>query len=188
MKKLFIIVLIFIILLSGCQEKELSNIIEKSDLTKEDKKILKIEKIHKNSSVFDYKFDKKYKSVEIWLEVYEKGKIIKQRNRAFSNIKDNDGQIFIGVDYDDKYNWLISHQNSEDVMKYSFKTDDKFLKNTSYKKEFYLLKREKIKENSPILLKAYLFSNGNINLSNKDKLKNNLEKFDYAYLIKIKFN
>jgi hypothetical protein len=76
MKKLLTTILLFIAIVSGCDESDSENSITEAKLTDREAAIL--DTLAEKSFAFDYK-SSDYKEVAIWLEKYESGEIVDEK-------------------------------------------------------------------------------------------------------------
>jgi hypothetical protein len=89
-----LIMTLFLFVLSACDGNNSNlklNTVSNSKLTEKEQVILST--TTDQSFVFDFRADDSYKEVSVWVEKYEKGKLVEENNRMTSEIKNN-GMIF----------------------------------------------------------------------------------------------
>ncbi|MFF2753942.1 hypothetical protein ACFVR1_09370 [Psychrobacillus sp. NPDC058041] len=98
MKRISLVIslVLFMICIGACnKEIQETNTLAEAKLTDKEKFLLS--STSDKSFVFDYKVDKKYKKVSLWVEKYEFGKLIEEKLNSIVTEIDNEGTIIFSI-------------------------------------------------------------------------------------------
>lgn len=194
---IFFIILSSILLMScaddSIQELDLNkNMIYPRELTASEKELLSLVGFNQTIEIFDFETKKSFKSISIWLEVYEDGKLLENRSKMSSSYDSEKGSIAIKVIKDGTFDWRVSIKTNGNVSSMAFESKDDFLKDKSYSVASSHLEDKKIENEEAIVLKTFLFdSSGSTSIYGLQYYEEHpeaLREYDYAYLLKAKFS
>lgn len=167
-----------------------TNVISVSQLTEREKAFLSLES--DNYFVFDYKVDKSYNWVTVWVERYELGKLISKGGVLASGIVENKKSILVAMmNHPDKINfyWLLTASSGTTKFTETYQGDIPIKFN-----EYNPMKRISI-TNSDIVLAyiCYKDDSGSNSLSEKffknpTENINEISSYQLTYLVKCKFS
>lgn len=200
MKKIICILLLctsIILCISCCTSEKVENSyknkIYPAKLTEEEEEILKLVGFQSDTDIYKYEIDDTYKSLSIWLEVYENGELKSKASRINAQLDLSEGKIAIVVDKGSNYRWRISRQDVNGSSSYSFNTNNDFETNNKFSVSSGALNEPaQIISDNEIVLDTFLFEDGDaVSVYDNQYYVENpevLKEYDYAYLLKCQFS
>lgn len=194
---IFIIILTSILIISCNNEILESSDLDKNkvyprELTESEEELLSLIGFNDTIDIYDFETDGTYKSISIWLAVYEDGELLENRGKMLSNFDNEKGSIAVKVSKNESYHWRISVKSEGQISSMAFESVDDFLKDKSYSIASSHLDITEIKNEKPIVLKLFLFdSDGSTSIYGFQEYQENpelLKEYDYVYLLKAKFS
>jgi hypothetical protein len=142
--------------------------------------------------IFDYRADKNIKSLEIWLEAYQKGQEMQILSSSRNNVDDGEGRVAVIKDEQKDGKWLIVHQNKNGKSSHGFNA------NVSTESGQYgsictgkLDDARELKTGQEIILFIYIAQQGNdVSIYSPEYYEENsdaVKNYDLIYLLKCKF-
>ena len=196
-------VIIFIIMLSGILTISCNNEVSQNSelnknkmysrvLTESEEELLSLIGFNDTVEIYDFETDGSFKSISIWLEVYEDGELLENRGKMLSSFDSKKGSIAVKVNKDESYDWRISVKSEGQISSVAFESTDEFLKDKSYSIASSHMDRTEIENEKSIILKLFLFdSDGSTSIDGFQEYQENqelLKEYDYVYLLKAKFS
>lgn len=201
LKKLTVLFLVMTsLLLISCNDKSIQetdlnmneNKIYPRELIQSEKDLLSLVGFNDTIEIFDFETDGSFKRVNIWLEVYEDGKLLEDRGKMSLNLDYEKGLIAVKVNKDETYDWRVSVKTKEQISSMAFESTDDFLKDESNSVASSYLEETLIENEKPIVLEIFLFDSDTsttvYGLQSYEKNPEVLEEYDYAYLLKCEFS
>lgn len=200
MKKYISILLCVFITISiiGCTSQNVSedsyaNKIYFAELTEDEKNIINLLGVQSDIDIYKYEIDDTFKTISIWIEIYENGELISSGSRMDSQIDSKEGKIAIIVDKTSNYKWRISQQDASGSSSCSFETKNDFETNNEFSVGSGALNEPvEITPENEIVIETFLFEDGNgmAVYDNQYYVENPkaLKQYDYAYLTKCQFS
>ncbi len=191
--KNLIMLLVFILLLVGCNQEINNNKINYSKLSDEEKSIINLLSSSSEIDIFDFEVDDTYTSVSVWIDIYENG-VLKSDSGIFkSSISDSIGKLALVLDKELNSEWLVSYSSGGSTSSNKLQVENDFLSDNQYSRATTLLTEEiEIDKSDEIVLKAYMYQKGGstsvYNAQHYVEDKEVLKEYDYIILVKAKFN
>ena len=189
MMKNIIIVLLVIVLLSGCNklQEASSSHIKAANLTEGEKEIIRL--VGGNIDIFDYQLKEEYERLDIWLELYQNGEYKGNQIDFSSRLTESKGSIAI-VKNDN--NWKISHKSSVSVSSMTSELDENEEQKNYGKGMKKLNDAVTISLDQEIVLMVIAMNeDGSLSMYNLQHYVKNPEvvkEYDYIYLLKCAFS
>ena len=164
-----------------------------AELTKAEESMLELVGKEREYDIYDYNLGDNVKSVQIWLEAYNRGEKIEDVGPlSLQQLNGKQGRIAIGLNQDRDFAWTITLQHDEGKSSYSFVTDSK---EEIYKEFGYggtkLVEETDIKSGEDIVLYVIMFNKSNV-MSIYDPQEyaqepKKLKQYDFVYILKCRF-
>jgi hypothetical protein len=200
-KIISILIALLISLLTACSttdSHDQSNTIRLAELSAEQQEIVDIfaNSIYQEAMLFDFNTNDSYKNLEVWVEVYENGKLV-ERPVGVSKHSDEDKKLngriaIIFNQIDNAYNWSISIVVNGSSINHNGTSD--IINDIGFGRVYGSIKNPvDIEADKEIIIYSATLQHTSIlhNAYSEQALQEQselLEEFPSAYLIKVKFS
>jgi hypothetical protein len=200
-KNISILIALLISLLTACStngSNDQSNTIRLVELSAEQQEIIDLftYSIHQEAMLFDFITKDIYRNLEVWVEVYENGKLV-EKPVGVSKHNDEDTKLngriaIIFNQIDNTYNWSISVVVDRSASNHNGSSD--IINDIGFGRAYGSIRNPvNIEANKEIIIYSATLQHTNVlhNAYSEQALQEQselLEEFPYAYLIKVKFS
>lgn len=160
MKKKFYLIILLIILLTGCSSQSHAKYYIKAiEFTSEESKILELSKMKAEKIFFEYNLPKKYKVIEFSYQTYQDGLLVNEESLQYGLDKDDySGKLILEMSNDDKFSAQIKLKNSSGYSINSLSSDKiKVIENAKGYSSKFLTETLEIDNEQEIILAVYSY-------------------------------
>ena len=195
-KKLLILVsLVTVLNTTSCntqtEKTYKQNTIYDVELSEDEKDVLDLVGARSEMDIYEFNVDENFTELNIWLEVYKDGELLSRANEFSTDIKPGKGRIAVKVEGEQQELWTIKYKDEESEASAVFELEEELKNNiNSFSSNGNLDEVIEVADDKEIILKKYLFSNGDsFNSFNNQYYAEQpsvIKDYPYVYLLKCK--